>query len=246
MMKHFTQNGLIQKNIAAVPVFNDRKSDLLIPVATWVGHTILQWRGKNSIKKFLCGNWRRNKCTVVLPFNSDALANGVPWRPMLPIESKQCWHRWRVALAHWSWKKLWLTLWIKGNPLQFKINKSLYFDCTQLYGFDDKFSMVYLSRRVKSSMPGCLANWEKNGSSGKSIHKQQNNYSISDRVSHERTCKCASGFFNDKMISIFILQSSKICRKRLQVAICFTILIKRKSHCRNLSAWYSSVLIDRW
>ena len=92
-----------------------------------------------------------------------------------------------------------------------KSTKSLYFDCASYMDFDDKFSMVYPISSSEKFNTWILANWaEKYGSSGKSIHKQQNNYSVSDRVSHEEYGNVHLDFFNDKMISgIFILQSSK-------------------------------------
>ena len=92
-----------------------------------------------------------------------------------------------------------------------KSNKSIYFDCKTFMDFDDKYSLVYpISGSIKFNNWVMSAWTDKYSNSGKYSHKQQNNFSVSDRVSHEEYGNVILDFFNDKLISgVFTIQSSK-------------------------------------
>ena len=60
-------------------------------------------------------------------------------------------------------------------------------------------------------------------------HKQQNNYSVSDRVSHEEYGNVHLDFFNDKMISGIFIVLNLLQNMRRQLSCHLpTILIERK------------------
>ncbi|HRD06763.1 MAG: hypothetical protein U0V54_06710 [Saprospiraceae bacterium] len=201
------------KNIAAVPVFLTTESQTVNPCGNlgWAHHFAV--KGQDSIKKISVWKYEE-EINVQLFYPSTQM--------LLQMEclDDQCYQlnqnnadideesHWHIDLE----KKIMVNIVDQRETLyNLKSTKSLYFDCASYMDFDDKFSMVYPISSSEKFNTWILANWaEKYGSSGKSIHKQQNNYSVSDRVSHEEYGNVHLDFFNDKMISgIFILQSSK-------------------------------------
>lgn len=89
--------------------------------------------------------------------------------------------------------------------------KSMYFDCLSYMDFDDKFSLVFPVSSSEKFNNWVRTAWsEKYGFSGREIKKQQNIYSVSDRISHEEYGGVLIDYFDEKLFSgIFFIQSSK-------------------------------------
>jgi hypothetical protein len=201
------------KNIAAVPVFLTTENQTVNPCGNlgWAHNFAV--KGQDSIKRVSV--WKYEEEINVLLFYPST-------QVLLQMEclDDQCFQlnqnnadmdeerHWHIDLE----KQMMVNIVDQRETLYtLKSTKSLYFDCSSYMDFDDKFSMVYPISSSEKFNAWISEIWaEKYGSSGKYIHKQQNNYSVSDRVSHEEYGNVHLDFFNDKMVSgIFILQSSK-------------------------------------
>lgn len=98
----------------------------------------------------------------------------------------------------------------KETLYQLKSVKSIYFDCSTYMDFDEKFSLVYPISASQKFNTWIVNEWVEKYGAARHHKRQQGNFSVSERLSHEEYGSFRLDFFNDKILSgLFTIQSSK-------------------------------------
>ena len=98
----------------------------------------------------------------------------------------------------------------KETLYQLKSIKSIYFDCSTYMDFDEKFSLVYPISASQKFNTWIVKEWVEKYGVARHHKRQQGNFSVSERLSHEEYGSFQLDFFNDKILSgLFTIQSSK-------------------------------------